>query len=273
MEDMRVAAVCMNSEPGQVNRNLDRIRSFVSQAARAGAQIVCFPELSVTGYVLEHPEKAYVGADPETAPERLLHVAEETGLIVIAGMIELCPGRRPWITQVIVGPEGVIGRYRKTHLSPAEKDRYQGGQEIKAYTFGNTTFGVALCYEAHFPEISTVLALQGADILFFPHASPRGDPEGKSQSWLRHLPSRAFDNGVFVVACNQVGDTAEGFSFPGVSLVLGPDGQVLAQYTGDAERILFADLKAEVLRSTREHRMKYFIPRRRPKLYKKIVEI
>lgn len=272
MEDVRVAAVCMNSEPGQVNRNLDRIRSLVFEASGEGAEIVCFPELSVTGYVLEHPEKVYIGADPAWTLERLLQVAKEARLVVIAGMIELCPGMRPWITQVIAGPEGVIGRYRKTHLSPAEKGSYKSGQEIKAYTFGNTAFGVALCYEAHFPEISTVLTLLGADILFFPHASPRGDPEGKSQSWLRHLPSRAFDNGAFLVACNQVGDTTEGFSFPGVALVLGPDGQILAKYTGDEERVLFADLKADELRSTREHRMKYFIPQRRPELYKKIVE-
>jgi N-carbamoylputrescine amidase len=272
MEDTRVAAVCMHSEPGQVQRNLDRIRSFVLDASAADAQMVCFPELSMTGYTLQHPERAYAGLDPAWSMAQLLQTAKEAGLIVIAGMIEVCPGMRPWITQIIAGPDGIIGRYRKTHLSPAEKGPYQSGQEIQAYTFGNTVLGIALCYEAHFPEISTVLALQGAEILLFPHASPRGDPEVKSQSWLRHLPSRAFDNGAFVVACNQVGDTAAGFSFPGVCLVLGPNGQVLAKYAGDAERILYADLKADALQRTREHRMRYFIPQRRPELYQKIVE-
>ena len=63
---------------------------------------------------------------------------------------------------------------------------------------GDLTFGLELCYESHFPEISTVLCLKGAEILFMPHASPRGEPDEKMKSWLRHLPSRAFDNGVFV---------------------------------------------------------------------------
>ncbi|MCJ7775963.1 MAG: nitrilase, partial [Desulfobulbaceae bacterium] len=96
--------------------------------------------------------------------------------------------------------------------------------------------------------------------------------KGKFQSWMRHLPARAFDNGVFIVACNQVGSNSDGFLFPGVALVLGPDGQTLAKYTGREERILFADLKADYLQDVRLHRMKYFIPQRRPGLYKNIVE-
>jgi N-carbamoylputrescine amidase len=271
MEDLRVAAVCMNAEPGEVNSNLTRMRAFATEASAEGAQIVCFPELCVTGYVLKNPDEVYRGLDPEEILKRLLHMAEETGLFLIAGLIQISSGQRPWITQIITGPEGLVGLHKKSHLSPAEKDNYQAGQEIKAFKCGNTTIGVALCYEAHFPEISTILALLGADILFFPHASPRGNPKDKSQSWLRHLPGRAFDNGAFVVACNQVGDTSKGFCFPGVALVLGPDGRVLAKYTGDEEKILFADLKAEELSNTREHRMKYFIPQRRPELYKRIV--
>ncbi|MBE9572362.1 MAG: nitrilase, partial [Proteobacteria bacterium] len=89
---------------------------------------------------------------------------------------------------------------------------------------------------------------------------------------MRHLPARAFDNGVFIVACNQVGSNSDDLLFPGVALVLGPDGQILAKYTGREERILFVDLKADYLEDVRLHRMKYFIPQRRPGLYRKIVE-
>jgi N-carbamoylputrescine amidase len=116
------------------------------------------------------------------------------------------------------------------------------------------------------------MALIGADILFVPHASPRGNPEEKLQSWLRHLEARAFDNGVFVLACNQVGKTEEGFWFPGVAVVLGPDGRVLAKYVGEEEKILFATLDAEMLHDVRLHRMKYFLPQRRPELYKRILQ-
>ncbi len=72
--------------------------------------------------------------------------------------------------------------------------------------------GIQLCYDAHFPELSTRMAVNGADIIFMPHASPRGTPSQKLTSWLRHLTARAFDNGVFIVACNQNGDNQKGCS-------------------------------------------------------------
>lgn len=272
MDDLRIAAVCMHAPLGEVEKNLDRIESFVSEASGEGARIVCFPELSVTGYTLKRLTEVLKGPGAVKIMDRLVELAREAHLVIIAGLIEVSGSQKPFITQVIAGPEGLIGLYKKTHLSPAEKGVYQAGQNIEAYNFRDTTFGVALCYETHFPDISSVLALMGADILFFPHASPRGDPRGKFQSWMRHLPARAFDNGVFIVACNQVGSNSDDFLFPGVALVLGPDGQILAKYTGGEERILFADLKADYLQDVRHHRMKYFIPQRRPGLYQKIVE-
>lgn len=268
---MKVAAVCMKSPPGRIEKNLERIQSFVFEAAHKGAEMVCFPELCVTGYVLKHPEKVYITVGPGNIKDRLTHIARKAGVVLIAGLVEVSAGAKPFIGQVIIGPEGLIGLYRKTHLSPAERDVYQAGQKIETFSYGDTTFGVQLCYEAHFPEISTLTAVMGADILFMPHASPRGTPKEKLESWLRHLTARAFDNGVFLVACNQVARAAEGFSFPGVALVLGPDGRILARYKGEKEKILFAELKADVLEDIRQHRMKYFLPYRRPDLYGKIV--
>jgi N-carbamoylputrescine amidase len=183
-------------------------------------------------------------------------------------MIELSDNDRPFITHIIAGPNGLIGQYRKTHLSPVEKNIYLAGNNLSVYSCNNTLFGIQLCYEAHFPEISTVMALMGADIIFIPHASPKGDPQGKLNSWLRHLRARAFDNGVFIVACNQVGENREGFLFPGVAVVLGPDGRVMTSYAGESEKILFVELKKEILDNVRQHRMKYFLPQRRPDLYR-----
>jgi len=272
MDDVKVAAVCMNAEPGKVKKNLDRVRSFALKAAKEGANVVCFPELSVTGYTLKNAGEVYRGMDPDEVIDRLLQIAREAGLLLIAGLIENSAKTGPYLTQLVAGPEGLIGLYRKTHLSPHEKDVYKAGEEIGVFSYGNISFGIQLCYEAHFPEISTVMTLMGADIIFIPHASPRGDAEGKLNSWLRHLTARAFDNGVFVVACNQVGNTDEGLSFPGVAVVVGPDGQVLAKYTGQEETILYAGLESEILRDVREHRMRYFMSSRRPELYGKIIE-
>jgi N-carbamoylputrescine amidase len=147
---------------------------------------------------------------------------------------------------------------------------YQAGRDVRIFSSEGIGFGVQLCYEAHFPEISTVMALKGADILFFPHASPRGTPEEKCQSWLRHLPGRAFDNAIFVVACNQVGKTREGFTFPGVTVALNPVGHLMESYCGNREEMLIVDFKKSELEAVRNHRMKYFLPHRRPELYRDI---
>jgi N-carbamoylputrescine amidase len=90
----------------------------------------------------------------------------------------------------------------------------------------------------------------GADVIFMPHASPRGTPTQKFNSWMRHLPARAFDNSLYVVACNQ-----------------NPSGRIVKKNTGGKEHMIVADLKAEELEKVRGHRMRYFLPNRRPDLY------
>lgn len=266
MTDLKIAVVCMHSVLGDIEGNLDRIAQMTQTAAQGGAHMVCFPEFAATGYALENPEKVCSANDTKEIIDRLIQMGRDMGLVLIVGLIEHTGEKKPYIAQVIAGPKGLVGIYRKTHLSPTEKSVYSAGRNLHVFSCGNWTFGIQLCYEAHFPEISTTMALSGADILFFPHASPRGDPEKKMKSWLRHLPARAFDNGVFVVACNQAGKGA-GLSFPGVALVLGPDGRLLEQFQGKGETILFAVLKGETLKSIRQHRMKYFLPERRPALY------
>ena len=271
MRDLKIAAVCMNSVTGEILKNLDRTEFYVSEASKMGADIICFPELSITGYTLHNPINVYTDLSFEKAVERVVGMAHEHALIIIAGIIEISSREKPYISQMVAGPDELTGFYRKTHLSPQEKENYEAGEKLDVFKYREITFGVQLCYEAHFPEISTVMALKGADIIFMPHASPRGTPEEKEQSWLRHLTSRAFDNGLYVVACNQVGDTREGFSFPGVAMVLNPAGGVMARYVGGQEDMLLADLKELELQEIREHRMRYFIPNRRPELYGDLV--
>lgn len=267
MKDLKIAAVCMNAHPREIDRNLDRIASFAQEAADKGVNMICFPELSITGYILDSPGGIYSEAISQEIIGRVDQMARTMDLVILAGMIEKTTNEKPYISQVVAGPKGLLGIYRKTHLSPMEKENYQAGHEISVYINNLAVFGIQLCYEAHFPEISTKMALDGVEIIFIPHASPRGTPDEKTQSWLRHLPARAFDNSAFLVACNQVGSHKNGLSFPGVSVVLNPIGQVMENYSGAQEKMIIADLKKNDLEETRNHRMKHFLPHRRPDLY------
>ena len=272
MKAVRVAAVSMRSEPGRVEENLDRMETLAERAAAEGARVVCFPELSVTGYVLKTPEAVYDGLPFERVRARVCRIAETQGLLLLAGLVEPFGSGRPFITHLAAGPNGMVGLYRKTHLAPPEKEGFRPGGRISTFPWQTARFGIQLCYESHFPEISTLMALEGADVLFMPHASPRGTPEEKLESWLRHLTGRAFDNAVFIVACNPIGTSPAGFPFPGVILFLGPDGRVLDRRLGEEEQVLVADLDLPLLEEIRGHRMRYFLPHRRPDLYGPVTE-
>lgn len=270
MQDLRVAAVCMHSETGEIETNLDRTASYVAMASEAGAKVVCFPELSLTGYTLQDPNLLTRNPAQEVVIERVLHMARDNHVIVLAGLVERSFGDKPYISQIVAGPRGLMGVHRKTHLSPPEAERYRPGDEIAVFSDLDVTFGVQLCYESHFPEISTILALKGSEVLFLPHASPHGEPAEKMSSWSRHMPGRAFDNGVYLVACNQVGKNKEGLEFPGVAMAIGPDGRIMESRAGKEEGLMVADLKAGFLEAVRGHRMRYFLPARRPELYMEI---
>ncbi len=268
--NLKIAVVCMNSPLGEIEQNLERMETFVQEAGTKGADLICFPELSITGYRLENPTHIYDGWQPEKVLERVEEMARRHGLVLLAGMVEPSDGAKPYISQVVAGPDGLLGIYRKTHLSPNERATYRAGQKIEVFSLKGTHFGVQLCYESHFPEISTVMALKGAEVLFIPHASPRGTPAEKTESWLRHLPSRAFDNGLYVVAYNQVGNNGNGFLFPGVAVALNPAGRVMNCYSDYEEKMMMVQLTGEELEEVRKHRMKYFLPNRRPELYHEI---
>ena len=85
---------------------------------------------------------------------------------------------------------------------------------------------------------------------------------------MRHLPARAYDNSLFVVACNQVGDNGKGLCFPGIALILDPSGKIQKKNISGKERMIITDLKGVDLKRIRENKMRFFLPNRRPELYR-----
>ncbi len=267
MKDVRIAAVTCRCPVDRFSENLETAAAHVRAAKAAGAALVCFPELSICGYSLNRETNARAAESYETVVRDLSALAMENAVGIIAGAVSRRENSGGCLAvQLFCAPDGSNGFYCKIHLAPPEEDVFAPGASLPLFAFDTVRFGVQLCYDAHFPELSTRLALRGADIIFIPHASPRGSSREKYQSWMRHLPARAFDNGVFVVACNQAGDNGEGLVFPPLAVVLGPDGRVLAKQK-EAEQMLVVDLLAEDLAAVRKHRMRYFLPRRRPEIY------
>jgi predicted amidohydrolase len=266
-KDIRIAAVIMNCPVGRIRDNLDRMAVRVEAAKKKGVGIVCFPEMNVTGYSTRDEIKNTAETVPGPISQFILAMARESKIVILAGMAEEDPKGRVFASHLVVTPQGVAGIYRKIHIAPPEADVFSAGDTIALFKIKGVKLGIQLCYDVHFPELSTRMATDGADVIFMPHASPRGTPAEKFNSWMRHLPARAFDNGLYVVACNQTGNNQSGLNFPGLSVILDPSGRIIKKNTGAKEHMVVADLKAEELEKVRGHRMRYFLPNRRPDLY------
>jgi N-carbamoylputrescine amidase len=267
MKDIRIAAVIFNSPVGQVQQNLERMIPWVERAGAEQADLICFPELNVSGYSTHPVIEDSAEPIPGSISRQLEQIARDTGVVILAGMAERDDKGRLFASHLVVLPNGIAGVYRKLHIAPPEKTVFSQGQAVRLFNVLGIKLGIQLCYDAHFPELSTRMAVDGADVIFMPHASPRGTPPQKLDSWMRHLSARAFDNGVFIVACNQVGENQIGLEFPGLAVAIGPAGNILKEKTTDREGMLVTDLKANDLSEVRNHRMRYFLPNRRPELY------
>ncbi len=268
MTSLTLALCVQNCPAGEFSYNVDRTVSFICQAASDGADIIVFPEMNLTGYVTG--DKAFSIARPldSSLMELFSGLARTENITILIGLAEKDTSSSSiFATHLIFSPDKPVRLYRKIHLAPNEADCYSPGNEVKVFSHSMAPFGVQLCYDAHFPELSTAMTLAGAKILYIPHASPRGSAMEKYHSWSRHLCARGFDNSVFVAAVNQTGENGQGLQFPGLAMVVGPNGKVIHSFTENREGLTLVQLDFHTLEQVREHRMKCFFPNRRKDLF------
>ncbi len=267
MMSVRIAAVVFNSPRGTARANLDRMEDWVAGARAHGAAIVCFPELNITGYGTDAGVQEEAEPVPGPLTERLGAMAARHGLVILAGLAEQAEGGRICASHLAVAPAGLLGRYRKLHIAPPEQPVFSAGDRVPIFEACGIRFGIQLCYDAHFPELSTRMAIEGADVIFMPHASPRGTPDGKTIV-VDAAPAGAGlrQRGLHRRLQPDRRPTAAASVSRAIAMVIGPDGRVMAETTAGTEGLLIADLKAEELAAVRQHPMRYFLPHRRSDL-------
>ena len=268
MRDLRVAAVQFQHAPGDKHYNLGRIDDFVREAAARDVELVAFPEMCITGYW--HVRKlSREGLDALAEPvpqgpstECLRELARQHGMTIGAGLVERAPDGSLYNAYVVAMPDGSWACHRKLHAFVNPHLR-SGSQYTVFDTPHGCRVGVLICYDNNIVENVRIAALRGAEVLLAPHqtggcrttnphlmglierrvwdereANPgaierelRGD---KGRGWLmRWLPSRAHDNGVFLVFSNGVGVDDDEIR-TGNAMILDPYGRVLAE-TGKAD--------------------------------------
>lgn len=272
MKKTKIALVQMESLVGKRQLNLEKIEYYIKESYKNKVDIICFPEAAIDGYSKEvHP------AENEEVLElqKLFNTwAREYSITILVGFIEGNFTDKPYISYLIATPDGKIDFYRKSHLGKSEIEHFSSGNELPVFKTPTSTIGIQICWETHFPEISRVMALKGVDIIFTPFASPvrTGD---RRDIWLKYLPARAYDNTVFIAACNLIGINGKGTTYGGGLMVLDPKGNLIKEDFNEEESILFVELDPELINNIRRQdnnsmKFRYYMNHRRPELYREI---
>ena len=298
MRDVRVATVQFQHAPGDKSYNIGRVRHFVTEAARRRAEIIAFPEMCLTGYWhVRKLSREGVEALAESVPngactEELLRLSREHGMTIGAGLIEQADDGRMYNAYVVAMPDGKYALHRKLHVF-VSKFLSEGDQYTVFDTPHGCRVGVLICYDNNIIENVRATALLGAEVLLAPHqtggcdsVSPRAmkpvdpaiwerrreDPAAiraelcgiKGRAWLmRWLPSRAHDNGMFLIFSNGIGPDDDEIR-TGNAMVLDPYGEVIAETSEAGDDMVVADLDAALLPTSSGRR---WLRARRPELY------
>jgi predicted amidohydrolase len=272
---MKIAGVQLDIAIGQPRRNVDRMIEKLRETAIAGAKLTVFPECAVPGYCFGSLEEARDYAEPilGDTTERMVQACKETGGYCVYGMLE-ADGQRVFNAAVLVGPQGMIGAYRKVHLPYLGVDMYTtpGDRPFAVHEAGGVRIGMNICYDAAFPEAARTLAILGADLIVL----PTNWPPGAECTACSVISARALENAVYYIAVNRVGEE-RGFRFIGRSSICDTNGETLAVSTTTDEEILYAEI--DPARARRKHIIrvpgKHEIDRladRRPEMYGELVK-
>jgi len=244
MQDkFRIALAQISCEQGNKEKNLETIGENVAKAKREGAQLVIFPELSLTGYVVRDQIYELAERIPGPSTRFVEELAKESKLHIIFGMPEASEKARATLynSAILVGPKGVIGKYHKmylpTHSVFEEKRYFRPGYQVAVFDTKLGKIGLVICYDIYFPEVTRLTRLKGAQLIVCISASP-----GIRRSFFETLTTaRAIENTAFLAYVNMAG-IEDGLQFWGGSRMIGPGGRIIAQAKYDEEDFVVAEV-------------------------------
>ena len=262
MKDIRLTLVQMRSIVGDAEGNYQRISKFVKD--NPDSDIICFPEMSLSGYTTKDPSRFALSPD-DPSIVKIHELSEETGIALVFGYLEK-NGDRPFMRQEIADG-GDVKFYRKTHLGQAESTVFTPGDSLPVFDIKGIRIGIQLCIESHIQDVCSTFRSKGAELILTPFANGNSG-EKRRTVWYSYLPARASDNGMFVTACSAVGDNGLGTIFGGGMIAIDPKGNIIDEYYGTDECSITIDIGGKLPRDGPDtmSNISYY-DRRRPELY------
>ena len=304
MKHIKAASVQFNHKPGNKDYNLGKIQEFAEAAAGENVDLLVFPEMCITGYWhVRKLSKSEIETLAEPVPagpstQELLALSVKYNMTIGAGLIEITEDGTLYNSYVAAMPNGDFACHRKLHCFISEY--MTSGNSFTVFNMPQgARVGILICYDNNIVENARITALQGAEILLAPHQtggcnslSPRcmglidpvlwenreADPEAieaefrgpKGRAWLmRWLPSRAHDNGMFLLFSNGVGVDDDEVR-TGNAMIIDPYGEIITETCRAGDDMVTSELDPEMLVNCTGQRWQIS---RRPDLYRPLTEI
>jgi predicted amidohydrolase len=272
---MKIACVQTDVVFKDIDANLSSLEATVRSEVAQGTQLTVFPECFSTGYCFDSlPEAMAFGESvPGPSTDRVAKLCAELKTYVVFGMLEKSDDQL-FNVAVLIGPDGLIGSYRKVHLPYLGVDRFTtpGDRPFEVFEAAGVRIGMLICYDGGFPEAARVLSIRGADLIVL----PTNWPPGGSYMAEFSINCRAMENGIYFAAVNRIG-TENGFSFIGKSRICSPVGATIISIDDASAGIMRTEIDPLIARTKRIVRVpgKHLIDRmadRRPEMYGAICE-
>jgi len=270
-QKFKLALAQISCDRGDKTENLKKIEKTVIKAKKHSADLIVFPELSLTGYRVRDEIYELAETIPGPSTSTVERIAQKTRTHIIFGMPERSEKTQATIfnSAVLVGPKGFIGKYRKmylpTHSMFEEKRYFRPGYQPAVFDTELGRIGLIICYDIFFPEVARLARLEGAQLIICISASP-----AVRRAFFETLTiARAMENTTFLAYVNLVG-IEDGLQFWGGSRLVGPQGKVLVKAKYDEEDLVVGEVDYSDIRP-----VETFVPTLRdlrPELFDKLKE-
>lgn len=275
MREVTVATVQLKPRLGEIEENLVKMSEMISTiASQQRVDLIVFPELITSGYELGVRFTEMAQRVPGPTVNLIAQRANEYGVYVAFGMVVKERVESVlYNSAILIGPEGdLVEVYNKVHLRGEERMAFREGFKMPVIETEMGTIGLMIGYDLAFPEVARSLVLDGAEIICV-----LANWEASAiDEWRTYLRARAYENAVYVVGANRVGEDVT-LTFGGESMIIGPRGQVYASLAGETDEKTGAPLEGFAvarinLDEVRENREEFqLIQNRQPTVYKTLV--
>jgi N-carbamoylputrescine amidase len=254
----------MSSREGDRDHNVQKACKKIEEAVQERPDIIVLPEFFNTEYFPQYRDYKYLEyAEKEDGYtiSQMKELSKKYAVHIIATIYEDETPGFYYDTAMVIDAEGnIVGKYRKVHpaaVKSLEKIYFKRGSRFNVFTINGWKVGIIICYDFRFPESIRCVALRGAELVIIPFATHTID------MWPKAMPTRAWENSLYIAACNKVGKEGD-WIFPGGSTIVDPQGKIVKS-AGHDEQTITADLDLSLVHQARVANTAF--RDRRPEMY------